>query len=103
MFAGLSRYSREKGLHFLEWTKNRNEITEPNLFTSDENHNSESKADTARFSLLNEFDSLCKKGKLGISINQRKYLWTPDSRNPINFWNYEVQHKEDKAPTKGSA
>lgn len=103
LFAGISKYSRERGSDFLEWVKKQNEVIEPSLFNSDENQNSESQADAARFSILNEFYLLCKKSKLGVSINKRKYLWTPKPKNPINFWNYEVQHNEDKAPIKGSA
>lgn len=103
LFAGMSRFSHEKGSAFIEWTKKKNERIEPSLFLPENNAISESKADVARFSLLEEFYLLCKKYKLGVSINTRKYLWTAKPENPVNFWNYEVQHNEDKAPTKGNA
>lgn len=100
LFAGMSRFSHEKGSEFIAWTKKKNEKIEPSLFLPEENENSESKADAARFSLLEKFYLLCKKSRLGVSINTREYLWTPKPENPINFWHYEVQHTEDKAPIK---
>jgi hypothetical protein len=50
--------------------------------------------------VLKKFDETCKERKLGVSLKTKKGLWTPDPQRPINFWLYEPQHPEDKAPQK---
>jgi hypothetical protein len=59
-----------------------------------------SRASQERFQVLKKFDETCKERKLGVSLKTKKGLWTPDPQRPINFWLYEPQHPEDKAPQK---
>lgn len=53
-----------------------------------------------RCKLLDFFNKECKKRKLGVSLENKCYLYTFNPKNPINFWHYEPQGKYDKAPTK---
>ena len=53
-----------------------------------------------RFELLNYFNNCCKKEKLGVSLDSFCCLCTRNPKYPINFWHYEPQHEQDKAPTK---
>ncbi|NYE57189.1 hypothetical protein [Carboxydothermus ferrireducens] len=53
-----------------------------------------------KFEVLEYFDNLCKDKKLGVSLKEKKGLYTFNSKNPINFWFYTPQHPADKAPTK---
>jgi len=101
LFAGFARFSREKGKRYWSWLKTEETKCQPSLFLIEDNNSGEiSKADKARFSLLREFDNFCKKRKLGVSLKEKKYLWTPNPENPVNFWSYEPQHEMDKAPTR---
>ena len=59
-----------------------------------------SNTDEKRLRLIYDFAKCCKDSKLGVSINTHSFLITPDPKNPINFWHYEPQHEEDKAPTR---
>ncbi|GAG41099.1 unnamed protein product [marine sediment metagenome] len=53
-----------------------------------------------RFKLIETLDTLCKRCRLGVSLNKKKYLRTPDPSRLLNFWNYESQYDDDKAPRK---
>ncbi len=99
LFAGLAVFSRDKFDEYEKWLR----ATSPQLplLDADETSTSTSRSTRERFSLLREFDGLCKRKKLGVSLKTKRGLWTPDPENPINFWMYEPQHPEDKAPQKG--
>lgn len=97
IFAGIACFSRESGEECVDWIKSqqdKNQLT----FSLEETKKAEepSQIKRNRFELIWEL----KKYKLGISLESRGYLWTPEPSNPINFWNYEPQHEKDKAPTK---
>jgi len=103
LFAGFAAFSREKGEEYHKWVSAGKRRAQPGLFEADDDlPESSSKADIVRFALLQEFDTLCKKHKLGVSVKTKGYLWTPDPKDPINFWNYEPQHEADKAPARPS-
>jgi len=104
IFAGMARWSREKAPHVVSWVDNTLRGEELSLFEIDEadTDQRQSRADVARTELVATLDRLCKDNKLGVSLRQRGYLWTPDPCRPINFWPYEPQHKDDKAPTRGA-
>ena len=53
-----------------------------------------------RFLAISHLYWKCKANKLGVSLRERGYLLTRDPSKPINFWNYEPQHRHDKAPTR---
>jgi hypothetical protein len=100
LFAGLAVFSREKFPEYQMW----NEATsqQKRLFDEADAAKDPSRSSRERFMLLNEFDALCKQKRLGVSLKTNRGLWTPKPQNPINFWIYEPQHPEDKAPQKGS-
>jgi len=102
LFAGMARFSKEKGRECVKWLNVQKKKNQLALFEYEEQEETEdrTKTDHNRFILVGDFSNLCKKHKIGVSLNTKKYLWTPDPKNPINFWNYEPQHEQDKAPTK---
>jgi hypothetical protein len=102
LFAGMTRFSREKGSECVKWLNLQKRKNQLLLFEYEEQEEAEdpTKVDRNRFILIGNFNDLCKEYRLGVSLDTRKYLWTPMPKNPINFWNYEPQHDQDKAPTK---
>ncbi|GIV83932.1 MAG: hypothetical protein KatS3mg052_0939 [Candidatus Roseilinea sp.] len=98
LFAGLAVFSRDKFDDYQKWLQ----ATSPQARLFDEGDASDdpSRSSRERFQVLKEFDHLCKQRKLGVSLETKRGLWTPDPKNPINFWLYEPQHPEDKAPQK---
>jgi len=107
LFAGIAVFSRDKFQEYTEWKLNSTGQSRLSQFSSIEDSitnqcsNNVSNKDHERFCVLQYFDSLCKKAKLGVSLKERKGLWTPNPENPINFWPYEPQHPSDKAPLRG--
>jgi hypothetical protein len=102
LFAGMARFTREKGEQCIRWLdsqENKEQISLP-LFPNENDEVDEvNRTEQNRFHLIGEFNGLCKRYTLGISLRSKKYLWTPNSTNSINFWSYEPQHEYDKAPT----
>ncbi|ACL26145.1 DUF3800 domain-containing protein [Chloroflexus aggregans] len=98
LFAGLAVFSRDKFDDYQKWLQ----ATSPQVRLFDEGNASDSpsRSSLERFQVLKMFDCLCKQRKLGVSLETKRGLWTPKPENPINFWIYEPQHSEDKAPQK---
>ena len=59
-----------------------------------------SRADRQRVPVLDATIQSCRKCGFPLDVKSKGYLWTRDPSQPINFWPYEPQHIEDKAPTK---
>ena len=99
LFAGLAVFSWDKFDEYEKWLR----TTSPQLalLPTDEAVSSTSSSTRERFPVLKEFDSLCKQKRLGVSLNTHRGLRTLNPKKPINFWMYEPQHPEDKAPRKG--
>jgi len=55
-----------------------------------------------QLAVLAQLDAICKRKKLGVSLKTNHGLRTFDPANPVNFWWYESQYDEDKAPVKRS-
>lgn len=100
LFAGLAVFSREKFIEYRQWLEDNSE--QLSFIEKDENANDFSRRTKVRFQVLKEFAATCKLRKLGVSLKSSQGLRTPNPRKPINFWLYEPQHPEDKAPTKRS-
>jgi len=60
-----------------------------------------SNRDHERFVVMNYLDERCKQSKLRVGLRSSRGFRTYDPRFPINFWMYEPQHPDDKAPIKG--
>lgn len=98
LFAGLAVFSYDKYDRYAQWLESQ--LQPECLFDELENPLSLSNSERARFPVLKIFDEECKRRKLGVSLNEKKGLWTPRPQNPINFWMYEPQHPLDKAPVR---
>jgi len=98
LFAGLAAFSHEKFDEYQEWLHTVS--PQPPLVNEAKACVDPSRASQERFQVLKKFDEACKKRKLGVSLKTKQGLWTPNPQNPINFWLYEPQHPEDKAPQK---
>lgn len=90
LFAGLAVYSRAAHAKFMQWrdTTPEGRRALPTL----------SAGDHERFVVLEHFDQLCKRHKLGVSLKRQRGLRTYNPAKPINFWWYEPQGEFDKAP-----
>ena len=97
LLAGMSVFSRDRFETYRCW-KRKQQRQLPLFSTKPDARLSNS--DEERCRVLDYIDDKCKRQKLGVSLQTRQGLWTPDPTNPINFWFYEPQHPEDKAPTR---
>ncbi|GAB4539061.1 MAG: DUF3800 domain-containing protein [Anaerolineae bacterium] len=53
-----------------------------------------------RFTVIEHLDEQCKKHKLRVGLKSSRGFRTHDPQFPVNFWLYEPQHPDDKAPTR---
>jgi len=95
LFSGLAVFSKESYARFIEWKQQKT----PSLFEKEST--TFSNREKFRFKLLELFDYRCKKGKYGVSLESKQCLFTYNPKNPINFWYYEPQNDNDKAPIRG--
>lgn len=103
LFAGMARFVKEEGKQCIQWLdyrRNKNQLSLPHFINGKNTVDETIVTRQNRFQLIGEFNNLCKRHKMGISLRQRRCLWTPDPTKPINFWNYEPQHEYDKAPKR---
>lgn len=98
LFAGMAVFSREKFEAYQAWLHKNN--AQAQLFHCNDSPVSFSRREHERFQVLHAFDRMCKNRKLGVSLTTNRGLRTPNPKNPLNFWLYEVQHPWDKAPTR---
>jgi len=100
LIAGMGVFSRERFNQYKRWLEGS--AGQQGLFgdESDGDRKAVSRSAGERCRVLAAFDALCKKRRLGVSLNRKRGLWTPDPRNPLNFWLYEPQHPQDKAPVR---
>lgn len=101
LFAGMACFTRENGRECLEWLESQKGKNQQSLFDEEKKADRKiSKAKCNRFALVGMLSEICKSCRLRVSLREKGYLWTPVPANPVNFWNYEPQHPDDKAPTK---
>lgn len=103
LLAGMARFIREEGKQCVQWLDswgNKDQPALPNFLYGEDAADETIRTKQNRFQLVGEFNALCKRYRLGVSLREKKYLRTPDPTNPINFWNYEPQHEYDKAPIR---
>lgn len=98
LLAGLAVFSREKYDVYERW-RSRNSA-QASLFDEEDDIDTLSRSSRERLPVLKTLDDSCKKEKLGVSLKRSRGLWTPDPRRPLNFWLYEPQQSQDKAPTR---
>jgi hypothetical protein len=100
LFAGIATYSRsnyDKISYYRNAKLDNGQMSLPGL---EPDEIALSPRDREHSHVILELNRQCKKQRLGVSLQQRQGLWTPDPKNPINFWWYEPQHDFDKAPTR---
>lgn len=97
-FVGIGVYSRASYERFQQWQQLSSQ--QHSLFDFFEENTKLSSADRERCQVLQVFDRLCKKSKLGVSLKSARGLRTFAPQNPFNFWWYVPQHELDKAPTR---
>ena len=98
LFAGMAVFSRNQFDAYQAWLAANSK--QSRLLEYREDAADPSRSSRERFRVLRHFDKCCKQRKLGVSLKTKGGLWTPKPENPLNFWIYEPQHSEDKAPTK---
>lgn len=97
LFCGMAVFSREKFDEYQGWLEaNCNQLH----LTGDTPDVRPSRSSKERFEVLKTFDEGCKKHCIGVSIKQKRGLWTPNPENPLNFWMYRAQHPLDRAPQR---
>jgi len=96
-FAGIAVFSKKAYDKYKKWCEKKD--SQMCLFETKEEVTLSNK-EKERFYILKKFTNKCKSIKLGVSINTKKCLSTPDPNRPINFWHYTPQHPYDKAPIK---
>lgn len=58
------------------------------------------KSEQERFAIMKHLDDQCKKRKLRVGLKSSSGFKTYNPQQPVNFWLYEPQHPEDKAPVR---
>ena len=96
LFAGLGAYSHLIYEKYHNWEKAMN--GQMLLESSNFDYRKFSNSELCRFEIINYFNKFCKKYKLSVSLESKKGFRTFNPSKPINFWFYEPQHPEDKAP-----
>jgi hypothetical protein len=99
LFAGLGAYSHSSYEKFLEWKREESAQIPMGLFEKARNKISLSKRDRERCKIIDHLNNKCKKHKLSISLESIRGFFSYKPHMPINFWVYEPQHPQDKAPT----
>jgi len=105
LFAGMARFSREEGQHCLQWLEswgNDEQLHLPDFISGMDAIDDTIETKQNRYKLIGKFCSLCRQSKMGVSLREKRYLWTRNPSNAINFWNYEPQHEYDQAPIRGN-
>lgn len=101
LFAGMGVYSRDKYDHFRCWQLTQRKERQIPLLSETATDIALSNADRMRCPVLDRLNSLCKKNRLTVGLEKSRGLQTHNPTNPINFWLYEPQREEDKAPIRG--
>jgi hypothetical protein len=100
LFAGLGVFSRDRYHRFKRWKTQKNR--QPVIFPEEEESPESSAVEQERFTVLEAIKSLCEQRKLYVSLDSKQGLKSFKPDKPVNFWWYEPQHPDDKAPTKQS-
>lgn len=98
LFAGIGAYSHTAFSKYSHWLDSENgqlrlEIDIHEILSL-------SNSERERFKIMKYLDDKCKTRRFHVSLKTANGFKTFDPKFPINFWPYEPQHPEDKAPTK---
>lgn len=97
-FAGIGAYSYLAYSKYIDWlpTEQGQLTFEIGLNTNVRLSNSE----LERFRVIKYLNERCKNHKLRVRLSSAHGFRTYDPKFPVNFWLYEPQHSNDKAPIK---
>lgn len=101
LFAGLGAYSHSAYSKYEYWL--RAQSGQMSLGLDVENGDAEpelSNRDRERCRVMKHLDGHCKGRKFRVGLKSSKGFRTYDPRFRINFWPYEPQHLDDKAPVR---
>lgn len=101
LFAGFASFSHDEGEACLRWAEGQACIsTLPGLDLACADSPTLSRGKSCKYRLLIALYETCKLLRLGVGLEGEKHLVTRDPKRPVNFWPYDPQHSEDKAPTR---
>jgi hypothetical protein len=98
LFAGIMPYSHAKFDEFERWLPSSAEQAAPP--DTKEPSDRLSGSDAELFVVLRDLKQACSDRKLYVSLERSRGLRTMKPKGPINFWIYEPQSEQDRAPTK---
>lgn len=102
LFAGLAVFSKMNFGRFKKWLNES--LGQIELFNEPKEINKLSHAEKERFEVLYYFYyELCKRSFLCVSLEEMQGLRTYNPEYPINFWLYQSQHPDDKAPVRAKS
>jgi hypothetical protein len=102
LFAGLGAYSHSAYDNYEHWLRAQSGQMPLGLdFGSDCAEPKLSNKDRERCTVIKYLDDVCKRCKLYVGLKSSRGFKTHDPGFPINFWLYEPQHPDDKAPVRG--
>ena len=96
LFAGIGAYSHTSYGKYKQWKKEKTGQTHMKSILKDTEKLSN--GDKNRCEVMNYLNRLCKKYKLTVSLDTFNGFRTFNPKKPVNFWLYEPQHPDDKAP-----
>jgi hypothetical protein len=99
LFAGIGAYTHSAFTKYMEWAECESGQMRLITETSPENQKL-TNSENERFKIIKHLDDSCKRNKFRVSLKSGKGFKTFDPRFPINFWVYEPQNSNDKAPIK---
>jgi hypothetical protein len=98
MFAGIGAFSHTAYSKYRQWIDSINGQLQ--LGIDSYKILSLSNRERERFGIMKYLDDKCKTCRFHVSLKMAKGFKTFDPKFPINFWPYQPQHPDDKAPTK---
>jgi len=98
LFAGLATYSHQSANKYHAWRDK--EAGKQNLFGNQGNDVILSHNDKERLPILSHVYDNATNMSLQVSLDSTSGLRTYDPKNPLNFWLYQPQRMNDKAPVK---
>lgn len=101
LFAGLGAYSHEEYGKYQKWCEYENkQLTLGLVLSENQSLTKLSNSEQIRCGVISYLDKLCKRHRLSIALQSTRGFKSHKPNHPINFWVYEPQHEDDKAPTK---
>ena len=102
LFAGMGAFSHTYFATYKKWCQeDSGQLSLLNNHSSSVSDSDLSPGEAEKCLVLSHLNKLCKKNKLWVGLESSRGLKTYNPKYPINFWLYQPQHPDDKAPIKG--